>query len=133
MPIAITGFSHVGIRVHDMDSSVAFYGHLGFEYVLGPVGPEPVAIVRHPAGIELNFILNASPEATVNVLMDAPVKHPGFTHVALSVKDLDEARAYLADNGIALSGQMTFPTGDRAIFVRDPDGNTIELNNVVPQ
>jgi len=131
MSIAVTGIAHVGIRVHDMDRSVAFYGLFGFEYVMGPIGSEPVAISRHPSGIEINFILNAAPEATVNVLMDVPVKHPGYTHMALRVKSVDGARAHLEANGHTISGEMTFPNGHRAIFVRDPDGNTVELNDTV--
>ena len=42
---SITGIAHVGIRVHDLDRSRAFYELLGFEFVVGPVGPEPVAIL----------------------------------------------------------------------------------------
>ena len=34
------------------------YEKLGFEFIAGPVGPEPVAIMEHPSGININFILN---------------------------------------------------------------------------
>ena len=47
----ITGIAHVGIRVHDLDRARAFYERLGFEFVVGPVGPEPVAILSHPSGL----------------------------------------------------------------------------------
>ncbi len=109
---------------------MAFYALLGFEYVMGPIGPEPVAIARHPCGLEVNFILNAGPESTVNLLMDVPEKHPGYTHMALSVESVEAAQAHLEANGQTLSGSMRFPFGGRAIFVRDPDGNTIELNDL---
>ena len=56
----ITGFAHVGIRVRDLDTSRAFYANLGFEFVAGPVGPEPAAILAHPSGTFINFILNAA-------------------------------------------------------------------------
>lgn len=132
MPVDIQAFSHIGIRVHDLDTSCAFYAKLGFERVAGPLGPEPVAILEHPAGIELNLVINAHDDCRTNVLMDVPEKHPGFTHLALRVPDLDAARAELERQGIELSGQMRFPFGSGALFVRDPDGNTVELNDVQP-
>ncbi len=129
IPVPVTGIAHVGIRVHDLDRSRRFYASLGFEFVIGPIGPEPVAIVKHPNGIEINFILNARESLAPNVLMDVPEKHAGITHVALSVSDLDQAIAALAAASIPLSGgPIDFPTGHRAVFVRDPDGNVIELN-----
>ena len=39
-PIAISGFAHVGIRVHDLERSVRFYALFGFEKTLGPIGPD---------------------------------------------------------------------------------------------
>ena len=55
----VTGLSHIGIRVHDTARTRAFYERLGFEWLWGPAGPEPVAAMKHPSGLELNFILNA--------------------------------------------------------------------------
>jgi lactoylglutathione lyase len=127
--VAIAGMAHLGIRVHDLERSLAFYRLFGFEKTLGPIGPEPVAIVMHPSGVELNLILNAPDPSTPNVLMDVPVKAPGITHVALSCPDVDAATRALEAAGITLSGgPVRFPTGARAIFVRDPDGVVIELN-----
>lgn len=129
----ITGIAHVGIRVHELERTRRFYERLGFQFVVGPIGREPVAIMHHPAGIELNFILNAADADVPNPLMDVPEKLPGYTHVALHVSDLDEARQVLAAYGIEPSGgPVTFPNGSRAIFVRDPDRNVIELNEPPP-
>ena len=126
---AITGIAHVGIRVYSLERSRAFYEKLGFEFVAGPLGPEPVAIMSHPSGVEINFILNAADADAPNLLMDVAEKHPGYTHVALSVRDLGAAQAALQQAGIALSGgPITFPNGARAVFIRDPDRNVIELN-----
>jgi uncharacterized cupin superfamily protein/catechol 2,3-dioxygenase-like lactoylglutathione lyase family enzyme len=129
----ITGIAHVGIRVHDLARSRAFYEDLGFVFLAGPVGPEPVAILRHPSGVLLNLILNAASADAANVLMDVPEKHAGYTHVALAVDDVHATAAALAERGIALSGgPITFPTGATAIFIRDPDRNVIELNQERP-
>jgi lactoylglutathione lyase len=128
-PIAISGMAHIGIRVHDLERSLAFYALLGFTKTAGPVGPEPVAILDHPSGVELNLVLNAPEASEPNVLMDVPEKHPGITHVALLCPDIMAAKAELEAAGIALSGgPVEFGPRARAIFVRDPDRNVIELH-----
>jgi lactoylglutathione lyase len=61
--------------------------------------------------------------------MDSAEKHPGYTHMALWVADLDDARRRLEEAGVPLSGgPVTFPNGVRAVFVRDPDRNVVELD-----
>ena len=128
-PIAILGLAHIGIRVHDLERSVRFYELLGFTKTAGPIGPEPVAILDHPSGVELNLVLNASKPSEPNVLMDVPDKHPGITHFALLCPDIMAAKKRLDAAGIALSGgPMRFGPGAQAIFVRDPDCNVIELH-----
>lgn len=133
MSLDVTGVAHVGIRVFDLDRSRTFYEKLGFEFVIGPIGPEPVAILHHPGGVEINLILNGDAETAPNILMDGDAKHAGYTHAALSVSDLDATCLMLDTAGAALSGgPIDFPTGARAVFVRDPDGNVIELNQAAP-
>ena len=68
-PIPIVGLAHIGIRVHDLERSVRFYELLGFTKTAGPVGPEPVAILDHPSGVEVNLILNATQASEPNILM----------------------------------------------------------------
>lgn len=127
----ITGLAHVGIRVHDLARSRAFYERLGFAFVVGPIGPEPVAILRHPTGVEINLILNAPTEAAANILMDVAEKHPGYTHIALAIPDAEAMRDALAAAGIPISGTR----GGKplaAVFVRDPDRNVIEFAREPP-
>jgi lactoylglutathione lyase len=125
----VKGVAHIGIRVAHLERSLAFYGHLGFRLVAGPMGPEPVVVLKNASGTEINLILNAQKERDHNVLMDEPVKHAGYTHVALACDDIAAAEAALAEVGVPLSGgPVTFPHGHKAIFVRDPDRNVIELH-----
>ena len=128
-PIPIVGLAHIGIRVHDLERSVRFYELLGFAKTAGPIGPEPVAILDHPSGVEVNLILNATHASEPNILMDVPEKHPGITHFALLCPDIGAAQRRLEAAGIALSGgPIRFGPGAEAIFVRDPDRNVIELH-----
>ena len=91
-PIPILGLAHIGIRVHDLERSVRFYELLGFTKTAGPIGPEPVAILDHPSGLEVNLVLNASSPDEPNVVMDGPEKHPGITHFALLCPDIMAAK-----------------------------------------
>ncbi len=125
----ITGINHVGLRVRDLETSRAFYEKLGFEFIVGPIGPEPVAVMLHPSGVNINFILNASEAASEeNLLMDAPEKHTGFTHIALEITDRSEVVEHLEKVGIPITETVELPDGTVFFFVRDPDGNVIELH-----
>ena len=128
--ITVKGLAHIGIRVHELERSVRFYALLGFEKTAGPVGPEPVAILKNAAArLEINLILNAPEASEPNVLMDVPKKHAGVTHVALSCPDVLAAKSSLEAAGFAVrEGPVRFGNGSQAIFVRDPDGTVIELN-----
>lgn len=127
----VTGIAHVGIRVADLDVSRAFYEKLGFKFVAGPLGPEPVAFLTHPAGIEINLILNAQKADSVNPLMDVREKLSGYTHIALAVRDVEALVPIIRNAGIDIAeGPVEFP-GAKALFIRDPDGNVVECNQLV--
>ena len=124
----ITRINHVGLRVLDLAVARAFYEKLGFEFLGDPMGPEPVAIVEHPSGVNINFILNASTDASpTNVLMDEAVKHAGFTHIALEISDAEAVKRQLETHGITITESVEFE-GAMFFFVRDPDGNVIEFH-----
>ena len=124
----ITRINHVGLRVRDLAVTREFYGRLGFEFLVGPVGPEPVAIMEHPSGVNINFILNASPDSSqTNLLVDEPKKHTGYTHIALEISDAESVENQLDEAGIEVTEKVEF--GDAYFFfVRDPDGNVIEFH-----
>jgi lactoylglutathione lyase len=123
----ITAIDHIGVRVRDSARACAFYGQLGFAVVFEDAG-SPVVILRNPAGVEINLVVNAGSDADVNVLMDVPEKHPGFTHVALRVGSLDQTVTALRALGIAITeGPVALGPWNTSVFVRDPDGNVLEL------
>jgi len=125
----ITGINHVGIRVTSLDTARKFYEKLGFIFLVGPVGPEPVAIMEHPSGVVINLILNANSGNNENILMDIPEKHPGYTHIALDVSDLELIEATLKRLDITITeGPITLPEGGSMLFIRDQDNNVIEFH-----
>lgn len=124
----ITRINHVGLRVRDLGTAREFYEKLGFEFIGGPIGPEPVAIMEHPSGVNINFILNASKGASsTNLLMDEAEKHTGFTHIALEITNSDAVEEQLKTQGIDITEKVEFD-GAKFFFVRDPDGNVIEFH-----
>jgi lactoylglutathione lyase len=124
----ITRINHVGLRVRDLDISREFYGNLGFKFLAGPVGPEPAAIVEHPSGVNINFILNASKDAPEdNILMKKEVKYPGYTHIALEITDAELVSKKLEALGLVITERVEY-NGAKFFFVRDPDDNVIEFH-----
>lgn len=125
--ISIEAVEHIGIRVTDAARSEAFYALLGFQPTFRG-GKEPVVVLKNSRGVEINLICNGDARAeVVNVLMDVPEKHPGYTHVALGVASMDETVAELGRLGIAITGGPMKLGEGVSLFVRDPDRNVIEL------
>ncbi len=125
----ILKINHVGLRVRCFKTARQFYEKLGFEFIAGPIGPEPVAIMQHPSGININFILNASEDTPrVNLLMDVAAKHTGFTHIALEVDELQAVERKIHAAGIEITETVRLPSGAKFFFVRDPDDNVLEFH-----
>lgn len=125
----IIGINHIGIRVTNLESARAFYEQLGFIFIVGPIGPEPVAIMEHPSGVNINFILNADSGIKENILMDIPERHPGYTHIALDVNDIKKVHNTIKDLAIKVTeGPITLPNGGIMFFIRDQDNNVIEFH-----
>jgi len=126
--LEIKAVDHIGIRVMDVEAALAFYRVLGFEFKYKATD-DHVTIVENRNGVCINFITNGNDANDGrNVLMDMDAKYPGYTHVALNISSIEEAMKALKEGGIPLSGgPVEFGSGNRSIFVRDPDQTVIEL------
>ena len=124
----VESISHIGIRVSDRSHSVAFYEMLGFKLIAdhGFSEGHPV-VMKHPSGVVLNLLGLATEMVGQNILMDVDEKYAGYTHIALTVSSLKDARAFLKDHHIEETGSFSFE-GMSAVFFRDPDRNVIELD-----
>jgi len=131
-PPRITGYDHVGIRVSDPERALAFYRRLGF--IPDPdLSNERVAEIVSRDGTRINLIFNGEPRAGAqNILLDEPVKWPGYTHGAFIVPSLDALLAWAERHGVAIT-EGPVDWGRRlTCFLRDPDGNVLEFNELVP-
>jgi glyoxylase I family protein len=150
-PFRIISADHTGITVSDLERSLAFWRDvLGFEFshtahqkgelaqeITGIEGAElKLAVLKAPGGhkIELLEYLAPADRKRAN-LRPCDV---GSLHVALLVEDLDGVLAQIAGSGWKAAGKPQTLTrgpnaGKRVVYVRDPDGITIELMQVAKQ
>src|SRR3954466_14292010 len=116
-----TSFQHVNTRWADVERTKAFYERLGLRAGDRPpfasrgywmyLGGQPVLpLVPRPAG-------QAHHEGPGNV-----------DHVAVEAVDLEGTRRALTDAGLPFREAVVPRDGTIQIFVRDPDGVTVELN-----
>ena len=115
---------HLGLRVTDLDRSLAFYTTLGYAE-LGRVPDTPF-------GSLTMLQLPGDPFVTVELAHDPdrPVTETGgLNHIAIQTDDLHATIATLAAHGI--QADPAHPTAEPddplVTMVRDPDGYLIEL------
>ena len=116
---------HFGLRVADLDRSLAFYIAVGYE-VVGRVPETPLGhltMLKLPADEFVTIELVHDPrQAEVDVAQ-------GPSHFVIKVESMDTTIAALAAGGIDANGPSS-PDGTddfRTAWIVDPDGNRIEL------
>lgn len=126
--VGITAYEHVDIRVCDKDEAITFCRKLGFE--LSEDFSEHHALeMENSAGVRINLIDNGTSRA--NILMDEAVRHPGVTHPAFTVSSLDAVVESLEAGAIPITeGPVEIGDRRRICFIRDPDGNVIEFDEL---
>lgn len=126
----IIAYDHVGLRVTDRARSLAFYCDLGFD-VDPKFTTEQVAEIVSTGGVRMNLIFNGVPTPDGgNMLLDQARKWPGYTHAAFVVESLDEALEWAGKRRIRIT-EGPVDWGRRlTCFVRDPDGNVLEFNQL---
>ena len=130
MTVAIRAFDHVGIRVTDRDRALAFYADLGFIEV-PELSNDRVAEVVSADGVRLNLIFNGQVRLN-NVLLDEPKCWPGYTHAAFIVSRLQDIIDWAAERDVPIT-EGPHDWGRRlTCFLRDPDGNVLEFNELQP-
>jgi catechol 2,3-dioxygenase-like lactoylglutathione lyase family enzyme len=148
-PFRIIAADHTGITVTNLERSVAFWQDvLGFELshrarhtgdlaseVTGVPGAEISIAVLKGYGHKIELLEYLAPANRKNV--DPRPCDVGSVHVALMVDNLDAVLSTIAASGWRAAGEPqtlnTGPnTGKRVVYVRDPDGTTIELMQPPP-
>ncbi len=128
----ILAYDHIGIRISNRDVSRAFYEQLGFvetEYFQDEQANE----METPSGVRINLIMNGSKRLNNrNILIDEPIKYTGITHLAFVVSHLGALEKWLQANKIDITeGPKQFSPRRITLFIRDPDGNILEFNQLL--
>jgi lactoylglutathione lyase len=129
----ITGYDHVGIRVSNAAEANDFYKRLGF-VVDESLSDERVAELTTQDGTRINLIYNGERRpGAQNILLDEPVKWPGHTHGAFIVDSIQAVLDWAEANSVPIT-EGPHDWGRRlTCFVRDPDGNVLEFNELVSE
>ena len=114
------GIHHASVLVTDTDAALAFYvGVLGLEPDPGrPELPFPGAWLKVGTQ-QIHLIECPNPDP-----LERPAHGGRDRHTAFLVADLKVLESRLEHAGIAYTASRS---GRRALFCRDPDGNTLEL------
>jgi catechol 2,3-dioxygenase-like lactoylglutathione lyase family enzyme len=144
----VRAVAEVDMTVSDMDRAVDFYTHVlhfrklstqevsgaSYEHLSGVFGSR--ALVVHlelgDTSIELTEFL--APRGRP-IPLDAHSNDRSFQHIAIIVRDMDAAYAWLRQNKVdfASSGPQRLPdwnpnaAGIRAFYFKDPDGHPLEV------
>jgi lactoylglutathione lyase len=123
---------HTMIRILDEKRSLVFYGALGFEERgRKRVGNDTATIIFLGLPGDGDRL-----ELTINDGRTEPyAQGEAYGHVALTVADMDQELAHLAQHDIhpERPPYAAYPGGSRICFVRDPDDYRIELIEVRPR
>jgi lactoylglutathione lyase len=128
-----TQLAHVALKVRDLDRSLDFYvGKLGFAEMLRlpkPDGSPGVWLVYLRITDDQYLELFPDGEGDRAPSRDAT----GVNHFCLAVDDLDNVVAQLEAAGIPLAAAKTLGADhNRQAWIEDPDGNRIELMQMMP-
>ena len=116
---------HFGLRVADLERSLAFYTAVGYEVV----GSVPGTAFGHLTMLKLpddDFVTIELVHDPTNGAVDLGT---GLNHFVIKVESLDATITELAAQGIdADTPESPDGSGDlRTTWITDPDGNRIEL------
>jgi catechol 2,3-dioxygenase-like lactoylglutathione lyase family enzyme len=125
---------HVGVRVTNLEVAERFYAKLGFVRDPDEFAPDVKACgLVHATGMRIHLIFNGEAADVGNVLLDAPVRRPGYTHAAFIVDSMADLVSWFEREGIRITeGPVTMGHGRRTVcFIRDPDLNVLEFNELL--
>ena len=116
---------HFGLRVADLDRSLAFYTAVGYEIVgnVPETGLGHLTMLKLPADEFVTIELVHDPDETD---VDGGTR---LSHFVIQVEAMDITLRQLAERGIDAE-EPTSPDGTadfRTTWIVDPDGNRIEL------
>ena len=129
VPLTVAEIDHVVLRCRDQDRMLDFYTHvlgLNEERRIAQIG-----LIQLRAGASM---IDLVPAAEPRIESGTNVDH--FC-LGIETSDLRSVMNYLRTNSVEVLGEPAMRYGARgmgnSIYVRDPEGNVIELKQMPPQ
>lgn len=122
----ITDLGHPAFRVRDVEETLRFYGILGLR--------EAFRLHDERDGSLLLVYLHVAGDRFIEVFPggSGAENEGSFEHVCLLTDDLEETVGRLREGGVEVfRGPLVGLDGNSQAWVRDPDGNQIELMQLV--
>jgi glyoxylase I family protein len=122
---------HIGLNCRDPLAIERWYGkHFGFERLRVYLpGPDQVVVVGN-GGVALELFPAEGEAQAGHGERDGPTA-PGVRHLAFLVDDLDAKLDEMGDEAPVRLGPLDmsgFIEGMRVVWISDPEGNIVELN-----
>jgi len=133
---------HVGVTVCDLDRSVSFYRDTldlellsrfdvgGEAFSTGVNVPEAHAEFAHLDAGDLRLELvsyDSTEESVTESKSGAQIDTSGASHIGFTVDDVETYYSELPDDVETLSEPQTTESGTTIFFIRDPEGNLVEV------
>ncbi len=133
--VGIQYLGHVGIGVSDLDKAMHFYcDQLGFTEVFRlPAHGSPMLVYLRVNNNNFVELFPGSEKRT-----ESGSKRTGLQHLGFWVKDLQttlrtlQARGYPIPEDAFKRAAQVMADGTFLYFIKDPDGNAIELSQMLP-
>lgn len=124
-------FSHVAISCADPLVTERFYTqHFGFERArVVPLGDDGQIVFIRSGDVCLELFAAEGDRPAPPPEEDGP-DHPGWRHIAFEVDDVDAKLDEMEDDAHVTIGPVDFDDfipGWRTVWVKDPDGNIVEI------
>ena len=139
-------FDHVTVVVRDMDAAKRFFALLGFEHertvvITGDVFSRYMGVPGIDAEHATLVLAGATPRTEVQLLgyrAPSPRANPavedlhalGYNHVCFAVDDLDAEVRRLRAAGVETRTDVLDFRGHKLVFLRGPEGITVELSEL---
>jgi len=124
-----TDLAHTALRTQDLERCLAFYTQLGLveSFRLNNANGSLMLVYLHIGGDRfLEIFPGGSSDPTSSAISSAP--EGNFMHLCLRSSDLHADVQRLEAAGIAIdSGPSVGLDGNLQAWIRDPDGNALEL------
>ena len=125
----ITDVGHAAFAAYDLDSTLAFYAKLGIGEAFR---------LHHPDGSLMLIYLHVAGDRFIEVFPNGPAPDPqlrtSFMHLCLLTDDLQATVEHLRGAGVTIDREPKRGLdGNWQAWVKDPDGNAIELMQLVEE